>query len=224
MRVVAVVPAYNEEATVGAVIRGLRQNVTAVVVVDDGSVDATSDAALAEGAAIVRHFLNRGQGAALQTGITYALGLGADAVVTVDADGQHEAGDIPALVAPIRQGLADVVFGSRFLGDGARYVPPARRMLLRIAVWFDRLRTGLPLTDTHNGLRALRADAARAITIRQDGMAHASELLDEVVRCQLQFVEVPVRIRYTDYSRAKGQGWWQAGKIVRDLLFSRLFR
>ncbi|MDO8559540.1 MAG: glycosyltransferase family 2 protein [bacterium] len=224
MNVVAVVPAYNEEATVGAVIRGLRQNVTAVVVVDDGSTDATARSAQAEGAAVVRHFLNRGQGAALQTGITYALGLDADVIVTVDADGQHDGRDIPALLAPIRQGFADVVFGSRFLGDGAQQVPPARRFLLRAAVWFDRLRTGLPLTDTHNGLRALRRDAAAAMVIRQDGMAHASELLDEVVRCKLQFAEAPVRIRYTEYSRAKGQGWWQAGKIVRDLLFSRLFR
>lgn len=222
MRVVAVVPAYNEETTVGAVINGLRQFVDAAVVVDDGSIDRTLEVAEAAGAIVLRHFLNRGQGAALVTGIQYALAQGADVIVTFDADGQHEAMDVLRLLEPLHLGRYDVVLGSRYLpGASVVGMPRSRRWLKNVAVTFDRFRTGLKITDTHNGLRAFSRQAAEKINIRQDGMAHASEILDEIARLELRYTEVPVSIHYTQYAKAKGQKGIHGFSVVRDLLFRR---
>ena len=224
MKVVAVVPAFNEAQIIGAVIRGLRQFVDAVIVVDDGSLDQTAAVAAQQRAMALRHFLNRGQGAALQTGITWALRQGADIIVTFDADGQHDPNDLKQLVAPIRDGRYDVTLGSRFLRHARPSIPPARRYLLMLAAVFDRLRSGIRVTDTHNGLRAFSRSAAAAITIRQDGMAHASEILDEIARLRLRYVEVPVAISYTSYSRAKGQTWHSGRRILWDLVRQRFSR
>lgn len=221
MRVIAVVPAYNEASVIGAVIHGLRRFVGEVMVVDDGSTDVTATVARQAGAVVVRHFLNRGQGAALATGMAAAVAWGADIVVTFDADGQHDPADIPKLVEPLLLERHDVCLGSRFLGNRKSAVPAARRALLQFAVFFDRLRTGLRITDTHNGLRAFTAAAAAQLRIRQDGMAHASEILDHIASLGLRYVEVPVTVRYTHYARAKGQRLSGGFTIVRDLLVRR---
>ncbi len=227
MKVVAVVPASNEAQVIGAVIGELRRFVDTVVVVDDGSTDQTADVAEKSGAVVVRHRVNRGQGAALQTGIAWALQHSADVIVTFDADGQHAAEDVPRLVEPLMLGRYDVALGSRFNQPRTSDVrpdircPAVRRWLLKLATVFDRLRTGLAITDTHNGLRAFSRRAAELITIRQDGMAHASEILDEIARHQLRFTEVPVAVRYTPYARAKGQGMGSGFSILRDLLARR---
>lgn len=214
-RIYAVVPAFAEASVIARVVAELRPFVDRVVVVDDGSPDTTAEAAEAAGAATLRHAVNRGQGAALATGIRYALLDGADVVVTFDADGQHAPEDLPALVRPVLEGRADVALGSRFLGGSE--VPALRRLLLAVAVVFTRLSTGLRLTDTHNGLRALSRRAAERIRLRQDRMAHASEILTEIGRLGLRIEEVPVRIRYTDYSRRKGQSALDALRVLLDL-------
>ena len=167
--------------------------------------------------------MNRGQGAALQTGLDYSLRAGARYVVTFDADGQHSGADVPALLAPILAGRCDVVLGSRFLGDPGS-IPFVRRQLLRAAVLFTRLTTGLAISDTHNGLRALSRRAASRIHLTLDRMAHASELLDQVRAAGLRYAEVPVHVCYTRYSRAKGQGHLGAVKILADYLLNRLLR
>ncbi len=173
-----VIPAYNEEPVLGDVLASLEPLPYGVVVVDDGSEDATADVATRCGAAVVRHACNLGQGAAIQTGITYARRqAGTRFVVTFDADGQHHPTDLRALLEPLEEGACDVVLGSRFLVPGSAVrIPVARRLVLRLATVVTRLSTGLRLTDTHNGLRAFTAQAAAQLDITQNGMAHASGL------------------------------------------------
>jgi glycosyltransferase involved in cell wall biosynthesis len=221
--VAAVIAAYNEGPALGEVLDGLRGGaVDFVVVVDDGSRDDTHAVALAHGAHALRHRINLGQGAALATGIRHALAEGARAVVTFDADGQHDPADIPALLAALEQGN-DVALGSRFMGT-TEGLPARRRLVLQAAVLFTKATTGLALTDAHNGLRALSRRAAETVRIRQNRMAHASEILEEIARHRLRFAEVPVRVRYTAYSLAKGQRLSGGFEILLDLLKQRLFR
>ncbi len=218
--VYVVVPAYNEGRVVAGVVRDLRRICRNVVVTDDGSRDDTYEQAASAGAHLVRHLINRGQGAALQTGITFALSQGARIVVTYDADGQHDIKDMPALIAPIEAGTADIVLGSRFI-DGKSKVPLRRKFLLFAATLFTRIMTGLKITDTHNGYRALSRSAALRIDLHLDRMAHASEILDQIKATQLRYVEVPVHVRYTTYSRAKGQSALGAVRILIDYVTKR---
>ncbi len=218
-----VIPAFNEDAVIGAVVAGVRAAYAHVVVVDDGSTDRTGAVARAAGAIVVRHPINLGQGAALQTGIDFALREGASAIVTFDADGQHAVRDIAVLCRMAEARGVDVVLGSRRLG-GAVGISFARRMLLAGAVVFTRVTTGLRLTDAHNGLRFLSAGAAGRMRLRQNGMAHASELLSQVARLRLSYAEAPVVVTYTAYSRAKGQRMGNALFILLDLALGRLSR
>ncbi len=214
---IAVIPAYNEERMIAEVVASVRPHVDEVVLVDDGSADKTAEIGHRHGAIVVRHPINRGQGAALQTGMQFALRRGADIIIHFDSDGQHPAHQIPDLIAPIREGEADIVLGSRFLDDTSN-VPSARRKLLRTAALFTRLLSGLSITDPHSGFRALSRPSAEKIQLRQDRMAHASELLQLVARHKLRYKEIPVTISYTDYSMSKGQSGWNAIKIVLDLI------
>lgn len=218
-----VVPAYNEARVIGGVVGELVARGHRVVVVDDGSSDDTPAAARRPGAIVLRHAINRGQGAALQTGIAYALRNGAEQIVTFDSDGQHAAEDVDALVAPLLAGRADVVLGSRFIGS-TEGMPRRRRVLLALAVLFTRVASGAKVTDTHNGLRAFTRAAAAKLDIQLDRMAHASEILDQIVRHELRFEEVPVHVRYTDYSRHKGQSSLAALRILADYVLGRWMR
>jgi polyprenyl-phospho-N-acetylgalactosaminyl synthase len=217
-----VIAAYNEARVIARVVGEVARRGYRVVVVDDGSADGTADHA-ATAAAVVRHPINLGQGAALQTGMDYALQQGADVIVTFDADGQHRATDIERLVAALGEARADFALGSRFLGD-AIALSTARRLLLRAATVFTQLTTGLRLTDTHNGLRAMTRRGAEQIRLRQNRMAHASEILAQIAASGLAYVEVPVRIEYTAYSLAKGQRLGDALAILFDLFARRLYR
>jgi len=221
--IIVVIAAFNEADVIGPVVRDIRQSYPNVVVVDDGSSDGTAACALASGAVILRHPVNLGQGAALQTGITYALARGGEFVVTFDADGQHACADIARMVRALIENDAEVALGSRFLGKAVG-ISTARRILLRLAVLFTRLTTGLKVTDTHNGLRVFTRAAARKVKITQNRMAHASELLDQVARHKMSYVEVAVTISYTNHSRAKGQTILGAADIVGDLVLGKLAR
>jgi glycosyltransferase involved in cell wall biosynthesis len=221
--VVVVVAAYNEEAVVGDVLRELRSVVSDIVVVDDGSSDETYRTACRLARWTLRHPVNRGQGAALQTGIAFALQQGARIVVTFDADGQHCPDDIPQLVAALRNNQCDIALGSRFLGSTAN-LPLSRQLLLRLAVLFTRTVTGLRLTDAHNGLRAFTRRAAERVDIQLDRMAHASEILDIVGRIGLPYCEVPVHVRYTEYSQRKGQRIGNAPRILFHYFLGRALR
>jgi glycosyltransferase involved in cell wall biosynthesis len=211
-----VIAAFQEGKVIGDVVREVVRAGWSVVVVDDGSTDSTSAEARAAGALVIRHALNRGQGASLQTGIDYALRRGARYLVTFDADGQHNASEIPALLAALAD--ADVALGSRFLGtiEGAQQ---GRRALLRTAIVVSNGLSGMKLTDAHCGLRAFRREAAAALRMTQDRMAHASELLRKIKTSNLRVVEVPVTVRYTEHSLSKGQSGLQAVRILFDYFF-----
>jgi len=218
-----VIPAYNEGACLERVVRDVRRLYPNVVVVDDGSTDDTLEAARRSAAFCLRHAINRGQGAALQTGIEYALLRGAGCVVTFDADGQHDPADIAALLAPICAGECDVTLGSRALGRAVD-MPASRRVLIWLSVRFTRWVSRVRVTDTHNGLRAFSRRAAQGIHITLDRMAHASELLDLIRRSGWRYREVAVRIRYTPYSLAKGQSPRGAVRILIHYLLGRIMR
>ena len=223
MKVTVVIPAFNEEKVIGPVLADLQKTGYRIVVVDDASDDQTAAIARQCTPDVLIHLINRGQGAALKTGIQYALQQGADAIVTYDADGQHQVSDVEALLEPIRKGECEVTLGSRYLTNASeQHVPQFRKILHSLAVGFTNLSTGLKLTDTHNGLRAMTARAAKQIHFQQDRMAHASEILEEIGRKHISFREVPVTIYYTDYSLAKGQHFGDFVKILFKIFVQKL--
>ncbi|MFA5954728.1 MAG: glycosyltransferase family 2 protein [Patescibacteria group bacterium] len=222
MRTIAVIPAYNEARGIYDVVTDVRRYVDEVIVVDDGSNDATTSLARSAGAVVLCHSINRGQGAALATGVALALEERADIIVHFDADGQHDAHDITLLTEPIRDGRADIVLGSRFLGHAVN-LPLKRRILLKAGILFTRFFSGIYLSDTNNGLRAFSRSAATKLPIRHDGWAHASEILDGIADLKLRYVEVPVTVHYTPYSLAHGQSSVNALTIVRDLVIEKFF-
>ena len=217
-----IIAAYREAKVIADVVADVRATGHRVVVVDDGSPDQTAEHAAA-GAIVIRHPINLGQGAGLQTGLDFALAQGANAIVTFDADGQHRAADIAGLLDALVRHNADFALGSRFLGSAVN-LPAKRRALLKAAVWFTRATTGLSITDSHNGLRAMTRHGASRIHLRQNRMAHASEILHQIAASGLKYVETPVTIQYTAYSLRKGQTLVDAILIILDLFARRLHR
>jgi glycosyltransferase involved in cell wall biosynthesis len=218
-----VIPAYNEASRLSQVLAGLPGIGLKVVVVDDGSVDETANVAATHGAFVLRHLINRGQGAALRTGIQFAISKGAVEIITFDADGQHQTEDIQALTGALRTPDIDLVLGSRFLGS-APGIPLHRWVILKLAIMFTRLTTGLHLTDVHNGLRAMTVDAARKLEFTEDGMAHASQILSMAAKQKLRIKEVPCSIVYSSQSLEKGQRSSAAFRILGRLAISRIVR
>lgn len=215
-----IIPAYNEGKNITAVIGSLTvaYPLAKIVVVDDGSEDCTADVARQAGASVLMHIINRGQGAALATGTEYALAQGADIIVHFDADGQFEARDVAALVESIKNGQVEVVLGSRFLSR-ANYIPFSKKyFILPLARAVNFLFTGLWLSDAHNGLRAMSRNAAESIKIEQDRMAHNSEIIAQVKKNNLKFIEMPVTVKYHRY----GQGFFGGLKIIKDLIFQKI--
>jgi glycosyltransferase involved in cell wall biosynthesis len=219
-----VTAAYNEATVIAKVVADVRAAGYSLVVVDDGSKDATAATAAATGATVVRHPINLGQGAALQTAIEFALSQGAEIIVTFDADGQHRARDIAGLVNALEQHGADFALGSRFLERASTNASQSRRLTLQAATWFTRMTTGLRISDTHNGLRAMTRRGAQMIHLRQNRMAHASEILHQIAQSGLKYIEAPVMIEYSAYSLAKGQKLSDGFMILFDLLARRLHR
>jgi len=218
-----VVPAFNEQATIQEVVSGLHRFVPHIVVVDDCSTDLTPIRARTAGAHVLQHPINLGQGASLQTGIDYALQNGASYIVSFDADLQHRPEDVLVLLKALAETGADFALGSRFLGKASN-IDLSRKLLLKAAILFTRLTTGLKLTDVHNGLRAMTRRGASALRIRQNRMAHASEILQQIAESGLFYVEVPVTVEYTSYSMAKGQRLSNSVNIVLELITGALQR
>jgi len=210
MRVIGVMPAYNEATRIGQAIRACLPYLDRLVVVDDGSKDATYAVAQAVGdpkIVVLRHRINRDQGAALRTGSEAALRLGADIIVHIDADGQHDPAEIPKLVEPIITGKADAVLGSRFMGAEPQGMPLIRKWLLLAGRTFNTLALGIPrsVTDPQSGFRAYTAHAA-------------SKILRLVTRSGLRWQEVPIHVRYTADTLRKGNQTSDAFKIAWQLL------
>ena len=218
-----IVAAFNEGTRLGRTLDSLCGRNLQIVVVDDGSSDNTAAVARQFPVWLLRHPLNLGQGASLQTGIDFALARGAKVLVTFDADGQHEAEEIDDLIAPVASGQVDVALGSRFLGNAAG-IPRRRRLVLKLGILFTWLFSGIRLTDTHNGFRVLSRKAATRIRITQDRMAHASEILDQIRRQRLSYCEIPVTLLYSEDTLAKGQSSWNALRIVGELFIGKYVR
>lgn len=222
-RVAVVVPAYNEEQMIGNVLRDLRnRGFETLIVVDDGSTDRTGAIARGLGAVVVRHVINRGLGGALGTGLKAALRFDVDAIVTFDADGQHDPADIPALVEPIRSGRADVVIGTRRMGRGS--VPLSRRVAHRVANLITRVLFGVWTTDSQSGLRAFSPAAVARLHLVTSGMEVSSEIVAESARQRLRVAETPIRAIYTAYSLSKGQSFAVGLRTLAKLLLARVRR
>ncbi len=203
-KIYIVIPAFNEEKVIGKVIQSIKGvGFHNILVVNDGSTDNTEKIAGTAGAEVLNHIINRGQGAALRTGIEYLREtIDPDIIVTFDADGQHQPSDIQKLIEPIFNNEYDIVLGSRFLGTKSN-APLMRKFILRAGVVFTNLVSRINLSDTNNGLRALGKKAIWGIDITQRRMEHASEIIDEITKKKLHWKEVPVHIIYTSYSKAR---------------------
>lgn len=219
--IIIIIPAYNETAEVlNSVINGLKSYSVSIVVVDDGSQPQVQQI---DSVHLITHPVNLGQGAAIQTGLEYAKLRDAEIAISFDADGQHNPADIQSLIDELNTGETDVALGSRFLYDNST-IPFRKIILLKFARWLNYLFTGLLLSDAHNGLRAFNKKALQHISITENRMAHASEILFEIKKHKLKFKEIPVTINYTSYSKAKGQSGWDSIRILFDLVLHKLFK
>lgn len=224
MNTFAVIPAYNESIVIASVIKGVKKYVDSVIVIDDGSSDDTADKARSAGAVVIKHIINRGQGAALQTGTDYALTHGAEIIVHFDADGQMDPSDIPFLCEPIQKGECDIVLGSRFL-NAENSIPKTKKIIHLLARRFDRIISGINSTDVHCGFRCISFRTAQRIRINHDRMAHATEILENIARNNFRFKEIPITVRYTAYSRGKAMPiFTHIWQILRDIAVGKLVK
>lgn len=216
------IPMYNDEKMILNVIKDLNNaGYNNIVVVDDGSKDNGYNIVKDNSNAIVtRHIVNRGQGAALQTGMEIALDRGAKYIIHFDSDGQHDVKDLDHMLDTLVKGKYDIVLGSRFIQENK--IPLKKKVILRLGILFTYLLSQIWLTDVHNGLRVMTSQTAKKLNIQHDRMEHASEILDKVKVLNLKYTEVPVTIHYTDYSQAKGQSISNSINIAFKLISSKL--
>ena len=216
------IPMYNDEKMILNVIKDLNKaGYHNIVVVDDGSKDNGYEVVKKNTDAIItRHIINRGQGAALQTGMEIAVDRGAKYIVHFDSDGQHDVKDLDHMLKTLIEGKYDIVLGSRFLQENK--IPLKKRIVLKGGIVFTYILSGIWLTDVHNGLRVMTAETAKKLNLQHDRMEHASEILDKVKSLNLKYKEVPVTIHYTDYSQAKGQSISNSINIAMKLISSKL--
>ncbi len=219
MKIVALIPAYNEETTIADVLERTRPFVSEILVVNDGSRDKTAEIARAHGVRVVSHLVNRGLGAAIGTGFAAALKIGADVVITLDADGQHDPIEIPKFIAAIENG-ADVVIGSRMMTRTG--MPWYRQVANMLGNLSTLILFGAYVTDSQSGFRAFTKQALSKIDLKTNGMEVSSELIAESKAHDLKIVEVPIQAIYTDYSLSKGQSFFVGIKTLLKLVFRRL--
>ena len=216
MKIYIVIAAYNEEKNIENILKSLLNFNYNIIVVDDGSIDKTAEIVKKYPVILLKHSINRGQGASLVTGTEYAYQKGAEIVVHFDADGQHLVSEISKVINPIINKEVDVVLGSKFLQKNK--IPFLKKyLIIKPALIFNNLLTGLKLTDVHNGFRALSRKAIALINIKQDGMAHASEIIIEIKKHKLEYKEVAVTIIYNKF----GQGLRGGLRILKDLIFNK---
>jgi glycosyltransferase involved in cell wall biosynthesis len=218
-----IIPAYNEGAVLQQVVSALlAENKYHIIVVDDGSA-IPAKLSTTSSISLLRHKINLGQGAALQTGISYAVKKGYGYIVTFDADGQHAVADVPAMLRPLQSGEVDITLASRFLKPGMHNASFFRKLFLKAGRLVNYFFTGIYLSDAHNGLRAFTAKAAKQIELKENRMAHATEVLFEIKKNELRWKEVPASVVYTEYSKSKGQSVFNSIHIFFDLVLHKLF-
>ena len=223
MKIAIVIPLYNEEVVIKDILLELKQKYPSynIIVVDDSSTDNSYKKACIKDIYLLKHSVNLGQGAALQTGIEYAKELGCSYVVTFDSDGQHNPDDIEPFVQRLGKGDVDIVLGSRFLGT-TENMPTRKKYLLKLSRFFTWVTTGIWLTDSHNGFRAINIERFPNFEITQNRMAHASEIISIIKTLGMRYAEMPCHIRYTDYTLKKGQSMWNSINIIIDYFIGSL--
>ncbi len=222
-----VLAAYNEEKQIVNTLKKLKkEGYRNLVVVDDGSADKTYELAKKQGVHVLRHAVNSGQGAALRSGIDYALKKKAKYIIHFDSDGQHRVEDINAMMQPILKGEADITLGSRYIDKNKKTKMPLKRTFyVKGGLLFTRIMTGLKLTDTHNGFRAMNAKTARKLRITQDEMEHASEILELIARKKIRYKEVGVIINYDDEIMQNSANSFKMGvQIILKTIHYKIFK
>lgn len=218
-----IIPCFNEAEVIRQTVEEVISGGYKVVLVDDCSTDNTKEIIKGMPVNYIRHKVNLGQGAALQTGIEVARKKGAEIFVTFDADGQHDVNDVAAMCNKLTEEKLDVVLGSRFLLASKSNVSGGRKLFLKLASLMNFVFTGILLTDAHNGLRVFNRNTAEKIVLKENRMAHASEFLAQIKKHKLRFAEHPVHIRYTAYSRKKGQSLLNSIRIFFELVLNKIF-
>lgn len=217
-----VVPAFTEASVIADVVADLRTQFANIVCVDDGSRDDTARVAHRAGAHVVRHPVNLGQGAAIQTGVEYARTRpGARIFATFDADGQHRVQDVLAMIDRLDRDRVDIVIGTRFADRRPRQIPAVKRLVLQAAAWLSPTSRTLGLTDAHNGLRVFNRTVADGLDLTMNGMSHAGEFIALIAENHWRVAEEPVEILYTEYSLSKGQPLLNGVNILFDGLLRR---
>lgn len=224
MKLLVIIPAFNEASVIGSVIQSARKSLpsASILIVDDGSQDDTYAVSQKHGVMVVRHILNRGLGGAITTGLSFAKLHGYEIAITLDADGQHDPQDALPMIDLITQHNYDIVIGTR-LAKGARHMPSDRRVLNWLANTLTYVLFGVRTTDSQSGFRAFNRKAIESISLKTERMEVSSEVFAEIKRLKLRFAEVPITVIYTHYSRSKGQqnsNKWSVGYK----LMLRLFR
>jgi glycosyltransferase involved in cell wall biosynthesis len=220
-----VIPLYNEAAVIKQVLMELKEKFPKyiLVVVDDSSSDESFKEACMEGIYLLKHTVNLGQGAALQTGLEFAREIGCSYAVTFDSDGQHNPDDIEPFIQTLKEDKADIVLGSRFLGL-TENMPTSKKYLLQASRIFTWITTGIWLSDSHNGLRAINITKFPNFEITQNRMAHASEIINIIKNLKMRYVEMPCNIRYTAYSIKKGQSMFNSINIILDYFVGNMIK
>ena len=218
-----VIPCYNEAGIIRETIAAVIEKGYSIIVVDDHSTDNTKEQLKEVPLIYLHHRVNMGQGAALQTGISFALRKEAEYLVTFDADGQHDVSDIDGMLHKLKEDQFDIILGSRFLPGAGGNISAGRKLLLKAACYLNYLFTGILLTDAHNGLRVMNRHAAESIHLKENRMAHATEILKEIKKHGLKFGEFPVQIHYSSYSKKKGQSLLNSVRIFFDLVLNKIF-
>jgi polyprenyl-phospho-N-acetylgalactosaminyl synthase len=228
MKIIAVIPAYNEGTRIGPVITAVKKHVQEVIVVDDGSTDDTAARSKAAGALVVRHIDNSGAGAATMTGVEAARRMGADVIITLDADEQHDASDIPALLEPIRRDTVDVVFANRFgaaaPGRPKNNIPFIRRVFNGLGNIVTLLATGTWVSDSQCGYKAFGPKAVAQLNLRMSGFEFCTEIVREAVHHKWRIAQVPVKVIYSEYTLAKGQSFANGMRTAFKILLRSFLR
>ena len=220
MSVFVVIPVFNELPEVLYAVINQFSTDYFLVVVDDGSTTAYE--LTHKNAVLLRHTINKGQGAAIRTGIEYALKNNATYIASFDADGQHRLTDLKKMEATILAKNCDVVIGSRFNASTVG-MPFIKKLVLKGGVLLQNTVFGIKLTDAHNGLRLFNKHAAQKIKITENRMAHASDIIYQIKLHKLSFCEIPITVEYSAYAIKKGQSIFNAAAIL-FLIFKIRFR
>ena len=202
MKVIIGIPAFNEEKNIGPIVAKLKEKYDHVLVCDDGSSDMTSMIASSMGAHVVKHEKNQGYGSAIKTIFNESKKIGSDVLVTFDADGQHQISEIDSMLEPISGNEADIVIGSRFLGQ-TKHLPRYRKIGIKTITGLANVTTGSKITDSQSGFRAYAKKALNEITPTESGMGISTEILIKASKMKLRVTEIPITITYENNVHSK---------------------